>query len=278
MPRSASSECVSLPSIHELLPEHFCRPLDARSLDEPRLFTKTPPVTLGRMTLPSRHLSYHANRPSQPPSRDTSPRAHATLSPVHNADHNREDDKRHVCPFCPRRFNRPSSLAIHLNTHTGAKPFPCPACGRPFSVNSNMRRHYRNHFSAGHRSGTLRMPRFDVHRDQPLENLDHNAVNANLNLTPYRYPPLNPPAHSRSTTPSTHSEMQYSDSDQDSLVSSPPTRARPERMLQGSFAARSAEWGGPYDHQDVVERMPRTSRSTSLQSLSLRPATSSAQR
>ncbi|EPS99727.1 hypothetical protein C8Q72DRAFT_748168, partial [Fomitopsis betulina] len=53
--------------------------------------------------------------------------------------------KRHACPYCPRRFNRPSSLAIHLNTHTGAKPYPCPACGRQFSVNSNMRRHYRNH-------------------------------------------------------------------------------------------------------------------------------------
>ncbi|EJD00693.1 uncharacterized protein FOMMEDRAFT_157790 [Fomitiporia mediterranea MF3/22] len=31
------------------------------------------------------------------------------------------DGKRHTCPHCRKRFNRPSSLKIHLNTHTGAK-------------------------------------------------------------------------------------------------------------------------------------------------------------
>ncbi|EJF59994.1 hypothetical protein DICSQDRAFT_33224, partial [Dichomitus squalens LYAD-421 SS1] len=55
--------------------------------------------------------------------------------------------RRHCCPHCSKRFNRPSSLAIHVNTHTGAKPFTCayPGCNRKFNVNSNMRRHYRNH-------------------------------------------------------------------------------------------------------------------------------------
>lgn len=28
--------------------------------------------------------------------------------------------RKHVCPTCFKRFNRPSSLRIHLNTHTGA--------------------------------------------------------------------------------------------------------------------------------------------------------------
>ncbi|KIK68346.1 hypothetical protein GYMLUDRAFT_153877, partial [Collybiopsis luxurians FD-317 M1] len=57
------------------------------------------------------------------------------------------DDKKHVCTTCHKRFNRPSSLRIHMNTHTGATPFRCPYpnCGREFNVNSNMRRHYRNH-------------------------------------------------------------------------------------------------------------------------------------
>lgn len=32
-----------------------------------------------------------------------------------------EDGKRHACAHCAKRFNRPSSLRIHLNTHTGAK-------------------------------------------------------------------------------------------------------------------------------------------------------------
>ncbi|KAJ7617778.1 hypothetical protein FB45DRAFT_756261 [Roridomyces roridus] len=58
-----------------------------------------------------------------------------------------EDGKKHVCPTCGKRFNRPSSLRIHVNTHTGATPFRCPYpnCNRAFNVNSNMRRHYRNH-------------------------------------------------------------------------------------------------------------------------------------
>ncbi|KAK0209465.1 hypothetical protein IW262DRAFT_1250093, partial [Armillaria fumosa] len=54
---------------------------------------------------------------------------------------------KHVCQTCHKSFNRPSSLRIHVNTHTGATPFQCPfpGCGREFNVNSNMRRHYRNH-------------------------------------------------------------------------------------------------------------------------------------
>ena len=80
--------------------------------------------------------------------------------------------KKHICPTCLKRFNRPSSLRIHVNTHTGATrkrnlcpikirffaeshfsltAFRCPwpNCGREFNVNSNMRRHYRNHTTPG---------------------------------------------------------------------------------------------------------------------------------
>ncbi|KAF7318560.1 hypothetical protein HMN09_00366300 [Mycena chlorophos] len=55
--------------------------------------------------------------------------------------------RKHACGQCGKRFNRPSSLRIHLNTHSGATPFPCPypRCGRTFNVKSNMRRHQRNH-------------------------------------------------------------------------------------------------------------------------------------
>lgn len=31
------------------------------------------------------------------------------------------EEKRHICPHCDKRFNRPSSLKIHVNTHTGDK-------------------------------------------------------------------------------------------------------------------------------------------------------------
>ncbi|KAG2229336.1 hypothetical protein INT48_000402 [Thamnidium elegans] len=54
---------------------------------------------------------------------------------------------RYVCPYCYKKFSRPSSLRIHTYSHTGEKPFVCtePGCGRHFSVQSNMRRHLRVH-------------------------------------------------------------------------------------------------------------------------------------
>ncbi|KAH8810555.1 hypothetical protein DL96DRAFT_1627537 [Flagelloscypha sp. PMI_526] len=53
----------------------------------------------------------------------------------------------HLCDLCGKRFDRPSSLRTHYNSHTGVTPFKCPwpHCGREFNVKSNMRRHYRKH-------------------------------------------------------------------------------------------------------------------------------------
>ncbi|KAF8200705.1 hypothetical protein BJ912DRAFT_577002 [Pholiota molesta] len=68
---------------------------------------------------------------------------------------------RYECPYCGKGFNRPSSLKIHLNSHTGEKPFVCPveSCKRSFSVLSNMRRHARVHnIPFGQESGSSEMP------------------------------------------------------------------------------------------------------------------------
>ncbi|KAH7909039.1 hypothetical protein BJ138DRAFT_1156216 [Hygrophoropsis aurantiaca] len=58
---------------------------------------------------------------------------------------------KYECDYCGKGFSRPSSLKIHLNSHTGEKPFLCTfeGCGRSFSVLSNMRRHARVHAPAG---------------------------------------------------------------------------------------------------------------------------------
>ncbi|KAH9911340.1 uncharacterized protein BXZ73DRAFT_108077 [Epithele typhae] len=135
------------------------------------------------------------------------------------------DDRRHGCGICHRRFNRPSSLLIHMNSHTGAQPFEClfPGCTRRFSVNSNMRRHYRNH-REGALAGSAAQP----------------------NISPrmqYRnpYPPL--PYHAPSVSPSASSAYssftEGSDDHSDTAMahldvprsptlscSSPPSRAR----------------------------------------------------
>lgn len=55
-----------------------------------------------------------------------------------------DSERRHCCPHCNKRFNRPSSLAIHVNTHTGAKrksPSPQPSLHRCRNVPKLTCRH-----------------------------------------------------------------------------------------------------------------------------------------
>ncbi|KAI7900202.1 uncharacterized protein BX663DRAFT_554371 [Cokeromyces recurvatus] len=54
---------------------------------------------------------------------------------------------KYICSYCTKGFSRPSSLRIHIYSHTGERPFECieEGCNRKFSVQSNMRRHLRVH-------------------------------------------------------------------------------------------------------------------------------------
>ncbi|KAL5512160.1 hypothetical protein ACEPAG_3445 [Sanghuangporus baumii] len=85
------------------------------------------------------------------------------------------EKRRHPCPRCGKRFNRPSSLKIHLNTHTGAKPYVCPfqGCGRTFNVSSNMRRHFRNH---ARRPPPPPLPQSNIYPFPPAQSSDHQEL------------------------------------------------------------------------------------------------------
>ncbi|KAI7905975.1 uncharacterized protein BX663DRAFT_498330 [Cokeromyces recurvatus] len=80
------------------------------------------------------------------PNNNTSHHTKGNHSNVNNST-TVESSGRYICPYCQKRFSRPSSLRIHTYSHTGEKPFVCtePGCGRHFSVQSNMRRHLRVH-------------------------------------------------------------------------------------------------------------------------------------
>ncbi|OBZ67330.1 Zinc finger protein 18 [Grifola frondosa] len=55
--------------------------------------------------------------------------------------------KMHQCNVCFKMFPRPSGLATHMNSHSGAKPYKCPipTCTKSFAVRSNAKRHLRTH-------------------------------------------------------------------------------------------------------------------------------------
>ncbi|KAF7300778.1 hypothetical protein MKEN_01303000 [Mycena kentingensis (nom. inval.)] len=169
---------ASLPSIHELFPDYLLRPvvhaptktaLRSPSPHSPNEYAYYLPPSFPSCLTPRTSFAGGWYRPSERPATPEPPTPTGTehsggsgsgsaLELVWTAEsvsdgEDAEGDsarylaKRHVCPQCNKRFNRPSSLRIHTNSHTGATPFVCPfpECGRAFNVNSNMRRHFRNH-------------------------------------------------------------------------------------------------------------------------------------
>uniref|UniRef100_A0A673AVP7 C2H2-type domain-containing protein n=1 Tax=Sphaeramia orbicularis TaxID=375764 RepID=A0A673AVP7_9TELE len=50
-----------------------------------------------------------------------------------------------LCTECGRAFNSHSNLRIHLNVHTGARPYICSDCGKSFSQSGALKIHRRIH-------------------------------------------------------------------------------------------------------------------------------------
>ncbi|KAM5537593.1 hypothetical protein V8D89_008671 [Ganoderma adspersum] len=86
--------------------------------------------------------------------------------------------KMHQCTVCFKLFPRPSGLATHMNSHSGAKPFKCPipTCTKSFAVRSNAKRHLRTHgiFPTSDHPSTS-PSQFTVGFDTPLVSEVHEA-------------------------------------------------------------------------------------------------------
>ncbi|OBA23767.1 hypothetical protein METBIDRAFT_9996 [Metschnikowia bicuspidata var. bicuspidata NRRL YB-4993] len=53
--------------------------------------------------------------------------------------------KKHKCPLCYARFQRPEHVKRHLKSHSSEKPFQCdvPDCGRRFNRKDNLKAHLK---------------------------------------------------------------------------------------------------------------------------------------
>ena len=116
-PESINSSTSPRPSHHPNRPSisSFQPPQEAT-----RLHTGAGCATLlPRPSSPSSTISENESPRSETSSHgDLS--ADDSLAPI-AADKQSDSGRRHACPHCAKRFNRPSSLAIHVNTHTGDK-------------------------------------------------------------------------------------------------------------------------------------------------------------
>ena len=136
---------TTLPSIHEMFPDHLI-PSHHHHHHHHHRRGPSPPSASSPLYAPAPVQTSGAG-PSVPRLRDAPPPlpAHARAGDDDmDVDMDAPDagdaadagppGKKHVCPTCLKRFNRPSSLRIHVNTHTGATreflSFVLPICAR----------------------------------------------------------------------------------------------------------------------------------------------------
>ncbi|EHB14372.1 Zinc finger protein 688 [Heterocephalus glaber] len=113
---------------------------------------------------------------SQPPTKAAWGQMAVAQPPVPAATGDAQDNqRRHVCADCGRRFTYPSLLVSHRRMHSGERPFPCPECGMRFKRKFAVEAHQWIHRSCsggrrGRRPGIRAVPRAPVRgdRDPPV--------------------------------------------------------------------------------------------------------------
>ncbi|XP_053382584.1 early growth response protein 1-like isoform X2 [Mercenaria mercenaria] len=55
--------------------------------------------------------------------------------------------KKFICPVCNKGFTRPNHVTIHMQRHTGERPFECHICGKKLSRMSTLREHMVLHLN-----------------------------------------------------------------------------------------------------------------------------------
>lgn len=101
----------------------------------------------------------------------------------HDPQHHTVDGKSEnnaTCNVCNKVFKK-SSLALHLRTHSGLKPYKCHICNRSFAVKCNLEAHKWVHMGVRDRPHKCKMCERSFHRIKDLE----AHVRSHKNIRPF---------------------------------------------------------------------------------------------